>query len=358
MYSICIVDDREIFRRQFKRFPIFRSNEEFLVEFEAQNGQEALDILRTKSVDMVITDIRMPIMDGLELLKTAKEEKLCPCIVLLSEYSDFIYAKQGIVLGAFDYLVKPIDMGILRDLLERAKHYLHSLSQGAEHSSSGMRILPGLILKNDAYAEVVGRQMAERMVKLETDPDRLFIALNEILHQLREKVEPDLSYMEKYCCFDQLFALEPGQKGQPCVPMFCDKIYEIRTNLNKFFVQTKNELILSAINMIVRNIEENLSLQSVARLLFVNKAYLSHLFKQELGIGFTDYLVSVKIERAKYLLEYSQLKVYEIGMQLGYGDTEYFSRVFKQITGKKPTEYREMFLTEAVHSEQKYKGGS
>ncbi len=344
MYSICIVDDREIFRRQFKRFALFRSNEDFQVKYEAQNGQEAMEILRSTSVDMVITDIRMPIMDGLELLKTAKEEKLCSCIVLLSEYSDFAYAKQGIVLGAFDYLVKPIDMGMLRDLLERAKEYLRSRAQGIAQSNSEMRILPGLILKNDSYAEVVGKQIAEKILLLETDADGLYLRLNEVLHQLREKVEPDLSYMEKYCCFDELFLLKPIQNGDSWVDVFVEKIREIRMSVNKFFVSTKNELILSVINLIVRNIEDNLSLQSVAKLLFVNKAYLSHLFKQELGIGFTDYLVSVKIERAKYLLGYSQMKIYEISTQLGYFDTEYFSRIFKQITGKKPTEYREMFF--------------
>ena len=344
MYSICIVDDREIFRRQFKRFALFRSNEDFQVKYEAQNGQEAMEILRSTSVDMVITDIRMPIMDGLELLKTAKEEKLCSCIVLLSEYSDFAYAKQGIVLGAFDYLVKPLDMGMLRDLLERAKEYLRSRAQGIAQSNSEMRILPGLILKNDSYAEVVGKQIAEKILLLETDADGLYLRLNEVLHQLREKVEPDLSYMEKYCCFDELFLLKPIQNGDSWVDVFVEKIREIRMSVNKFFVSTKNELILSVINLIVRNIEDNLSLQSVAKLLFVNKAYLSHLFKQELGIGFTDYLVSVKIERAKYLLGYSQMKIYEISTQLGYSDTEYFSRIFKQITGKKPTEYREMFF--------------
>lgn len=65
MFSIFIVDDREIFRRRFKRFSIFQNNDEFQVKFEAQNGQEALETLRKEKVDIMITDIRMPIMGGL-----------------------------------------------------------------------------------------------------------------------------------------------------------------------------------------------------------------------------------------------------------------------------------------------------
>lgn len=333
MFSIMIVDDREIFRRQFKRFPVFREADRFQVTFEAQNGQEALEILRKEKVDLLITDIRMPIMDGLELLCQAKKEKLCPCIVLLSEYSDFSYAKQGIVLGAFDYIVKPIDQEVLKELLKRCGDHLDSIHGEVVWHHSEMRVLPGLLLKNDGYADEVAKRMADRILSSSLDRSEIMKQFAEIMWELEAQIRKEIPYMERYLRFDRLFALDQAEE-------FCARIHMIRKSINQFAVDTKNDLLRSACNIVVRNIEDDLSLQSVAKLLFVNKAYLSHLFKQELGISFIDYLVTVKMERAKYLLCYSGDKIYEISRRLGYGDTEYFSRVFKQSVGKTPTEYR------------------
>ena len=342
MFSIFIVDDREIFRRRFKRFSIFQNNDEFQVKYEAQNGQEALETLRKEKVDIMITDIRMPIMGGLELLKKAKEENLCPCIVLLSEYSDFNYAKQGIILGAFDYIVKPIEEEDLKNLLERCTAYLNTLSKSSKNGSNGLRILPQLILKNDEYADIIGRQIAEKAIESgDGNSEKIWAELTHVIAELRRIVEEERPYMEMYCHFDTLFSLEKITDEQELLDCFVIKIQNIRKEINKFSVSTKNELIRAVCSTIARSIEDNLSLQNIANLHFVNKAYLSHLFKQEMGISFVDYLTMVKMERAKILLAYSKFKIYEIALKLGYSDTEYFSRTFKQTTGQSPSEYRQ-----------------
>ncbi|WP_066457211.1 response regulator [Anaerotruncus rubiinfantis] len=343
MYTLFIVDDREIFRRQFKRFRIFQDNSRFQVRFEAQNGQEALEILRREQVDIMITDIRMPVMDGLELLKKAREEALCPCIILLSEYADFAYAKQGIVLGAFDYVVKPINQDTLTELLDRCAAHLASLAQGAGYDNNALRILPSLILKNDDYSATISRQIAGRVCSLEgEEPEKAWASLESVLTEIRQQVLKTQPHMEDYCDFDALFSLDKTAAPEKMADSFCGKVAEIQKEINKFSVSTKSELIQSVCNTVVKNIENNLSLQGVADLHFVNKAYLSHLFKQELGMSFVDYLTMVKIERAKILLGRSNLKIYEISARLGYSDTEYFSRVFKQFTGLTSTEYRQL----------------
>lgn len=347
MFSIFIVDDREIFRRRFKRFSVFQNSEQFRVEFEAQNGVEALEILRKEKVDIMITDIRMPIMGGLELLRQAKEENLCPCIVLLSEYSDFSYAKQGIILGAFDYIVKPIEEEELKSLLERCSSYLKNLSRGSKKGSNGFRILPELILKNDQYADTISRQIVEKIVESEKDnTDKIWEELMDILKELSRIVTEKRPYIEMYCCFEELFSLEKSFDETEIIKNFVDKVKNIRKEINKFTVNSKNELVQAVCNTIVRNIEDNLSLQNIANLHFVNKAYLSHLFKQEMGMSFVDYLTMVKIERAKILLEYSKMKIYEISAKLGYSDTEYFSRTFRLAVGMTPSEFRQKMKKE------------
>ena len=75
-------------------------------------------------MDLVITDIRMPIVDGVELLKKIISEELSYCVVFLSEYTEFEYARQGIVYGAFDYIVKPVNQDKIERVLVKVKEYI------------------------------------------------------------------------------------------------------------------------------------------------------------------------------------------------------------------------------------------
>lgn len=86
----------------------------------AENGLEALDIARTKRVDLLITDIRMPGLNGLELLERMKEERMETVSILLTGYAEFEYARRAMTLGSVDYLLKPVDHHQLIASVERA----------------------------------------------------------------------------------------------------------------------------------------------------------------------------------------------------------------------------------------------
>jgi DNA-binding NtrC family response regulator len=86
----------------------------------ATRGREALDILDQTPIDVVVLDVRMPDMDGLEVLKEIKARQL-PCeVVLLTGYASIEVAMQGMELGAFDYSMKPIDLDELLHKIEDA----------------------------------------------------------------------------------------------------------------------------------------------------------------------------------------------------------------------------------------------
>jgi two-component system response regulator YesN len=87
--------------------------------YEAKSGEEGLEVIRRFEPDIVITDIRMEPMDGLEMLQILIEkEKRTFQTIVLSAYSEFNYAKQGIKLGIFDYLVKPVDINEFRKTMQ------------------------------------------------------------------------------------------------------------------------------------------------------------------------------------------------------------------------------------------------
>lgn len=107
MYRTLVVDDEPKHRKSLiniiKQFrPDYNIN-------GAKNGQEALEVILSNDIDILITDVKMPIMDGLELTKRVMALKKDIKVIILSAYAHFEYAQKAIALGAFDYLLKPID---------------------------------------------------------------------------------------------------------------------------------------------------------------------------------------------------------------------------------------------------------
>ncbi|MFD0714323.1 response regulator [Paenibacillus sp. GCM10027626] len=84
----------------------------------------------------------------------------------------------------------------------------------------------------------------------------------------------------------------------------------------------------------------NLSLKSIAEQIYMNPAYLGQLFKSNEGISFNDYLMRVRMERAKQLLRSTDKKVYEIALEVGYRELDWFYKKFKEYSGVSPSEYR------------------
>ncbi len=96
-----------------------------------------------------------------------------------------------------------------------------------------------------------------------------------------------------------------------------------------------------AINFINENYKNDISLDDISQMVGISAYYFSKLFKNETGTNFIDYLTNLRISKAKELLDLGRLSVKEIGMEVGYPDPNYFSRIFKKNVGKSPSEYKE-----------------
>ena len=86
-----------------------------------------------------------------------------------------------------------------------------------------------------------------------------------------------------------------------------------------------------------------ITLEEVAEAIGFSPAYLSTLFKKEIGINFSDYLTSRRMEEAKRLLKENTCSINEIAELVGYSDPKYFSKTFNKVVGLKPSEYRKLY---------------
>src|SRR3954453_1214881 len=120
MLKVIITDD-EIQIRKGLRMKVNWEEEGFQIAGEASNGAEALEVLRDLDIDVVITDMRMPIMDGIELAKRCQQEFPNVRVIVLSGYSDFELVRGSMKEGVKDYLLKPVAPDELVEALQKIR---------------------------------------------------------------------------------------------------------------------------------------------------------------------------------------------------------------------------------------------
>lgn len=119
MYNILVVDDERIHREGLIMLLEKICPDDML--WEASNGQEAMEIMNNISCEIVISDIRMAEMDGLQLQKKVKTDYPETAFVIVSGYADFSYAREALQFHASDYLLKPVDAEELKRAIKKIK---------------------------------------------------------------------------------------------------------------------------------------------------------------------------------------------------------------------------------------------
>lgn len=358
MYRVLLVDDWDIFLVELKRLNVWGAVSEFEVAGKASNGKQALEMLKSSPYDMVLTDIRMPVIDGLQLLRRINQDSLCSCVVLLSEYSEFNYARQGIVLGAFDYLVKPPSRESLLELFRRAHRFLDTLKKG-EGASAGSAV-------DDfgwAYPHAEEKQIIDAFLRQSDEAVRIFdgtvknlytamadniikagIVVRKLYHRIVEEVYSGIPWLSNFIdirFFD--FTDCPGEGGAGSYhEYYCGKMTFLLDFLHQFQPEAEDGTIGEICAYILSHPEENIKLKALAEKFYINNTYLSNTFAVKTGMHYNNYVTMVKMARARYLFQTTDLKAYEVGYQLGYHDINYFSRLFKKYSGKSPAEYRSL----------------
>lgn len=354
MYKVLIVEDDRAMKYIFKRFKVW-GELGFKIHGEADDGKEALRRIEEDKYDFILTDIKMPGMDGIEFLKEMQEQNIHICVSLLSTHSDFEYAKQGILLGAFDYLVKPITEDILKETLIRVKKQLENQLLEKQHD----HVVKQIMDENSKiyYTKEEEHAVLERLInnegnsidyasklfdKINNSIEKDIIKLTNIIENLTHNIRnyileefPWLAFMTDLdiCNYkvDSIVELKS---------VFLGYINIIEKTVEKYQLYNNDSIIKESCAYIFNNIEEDISLESVAEDIKVSKDYLSKVFKQKTCLNFSKYVTMVKMEHAKYLITNTRLKNYEIADRLNYSKPDYFGKLFKEYTGNTITQYR------------------
>lgn len=133
MKSILIVEDEKLIRQGIRTM-IQRSGVPVEVIMECNNGEMALEILESQQIDVMFTDIRMPKMNGIELVQKVQELEHKPLIVAISGYADFSYAVEMMRLGVREYILKPIEREKLQEILQKLDEEITATRMSSQNS--------------------------------------------------------------------------------------------------------------------------------------------------------------------------------------------------------------------------------
>ena len=499
--KVLIVEDEVRIREGIGKL-LSRSGGMYEVIAEAENGVEGLKAIFELKPDIVITDIRMPDMDGLEMLERMVKEGIHTKAIVLSAYSEFEYARTAMKLGVTEYLLKPIAYNEFMQSLEHVTFQIEkerlekpeqigtpeqiffsvlsgkmAVDEQTEeylanryHIDSSMRMsllcayhgenvsteetrryfrhifssyegldyyILDLMYRNTVTVVLRGYSSLkdlERWVQqqiLQYSPQRIAVGWIEVdsLNLLGEGFSLLYPYLDwnismnqqVLICYPEIrnvqtapcnypIDLETKMKAAVCADdqekeqelmkafhaSFCDgKIYapkeikesyvrflwniiaiakevgkvdtaqiDLQDLLNRIMNAKLREELLDASSLVLGKLlhtqdadtthltvkrmksmiheyyQTGIMLDDISRKLDMTPEYLGTLFHRETGITFSTYVKTYRISKAKELLVGTNLKLYEISEKVGYSDPKYFSRIFKEITGQLPTEYR------------------
>ena len=519
MYKVIIVDDEKMIRMGMKR--AVRWNAVGIGEvYTAANGKEAVEILNRQKPEIMITDINMAEMSGLDLIATARQISPGLRIIVLTGYDKFEYAQQCLRMNVQDFLLKPIDKEVLTETLKKQVEALDSQKESEVRDPNFLRVRevakqmeletkmrdlahgrifpdsvftegfyrdfpykkdqkiqvtvivpPGLLYRvhdEEIYIAQTIKNICTSLVDfegegitfLDDDGKTVILYFNrdssaETMENVRrltgilkdecgtalktaignpvsglqymavsyndavallQKQENDfqeillgstaqkktklfegtfaemktamcesmgntdyvLRIFEHFCTAASSYNISNSDTRQCCYEIASSVYYNyindtgsqtddrlisymkvlrdsdkeqacevtrifLRKLLDENDQKDVHEILSKSKRYIAEHLSEDLSVAHIAAELYLTPNYFSRLFKRVAGEGCNEYIVRKRIEKAKILLQTTNLKASKIADMVGYRDTNYFSLAFKKNTGVSPTKYREQF---------------
>jgi two-component system response regulator YesN len=339
MYRVLLVVDSYALLEDIKKLGIWGRASGFEITDIVHDGISAYDKLRETQYDLVITEIRISGMDGLQLLRNAKREGLCAHIALCSEFTDFNYARQGIILGAYDYFVEPFEATDFISVFQRIKN--EATKSEVSKICYADEIVTHFETRNDNIQSYIS-QAFDEIYSQEPNFIKADKMAKQVCGAVFEEVFSRNQWLSLYVAQRDFYSVDGINESNQA--SYKERYKKILATLyheySKLYPRVRSEKIQEVILYILHHPENNLKQKSIAAELYINSSYLSTVFLSQTGLRFVDYLNDVKLKRAARLLKETDLKIADIAARLDYKDAGYFSRLFKARYCVTPSDYR------------------
>ena len=376
MYKVLFAEDELLVRLGLQN-SIPWSKYEMEVAALADNGMEAYRLFEEIHPDILITDLRMEGMDGLELVKRVREiDKEC-AIVVISCLNDFETLRKLIPYNINAYVLKAsISIDEVCNVLEQTKEYLISIGRTAK------KVIPDLEKPEDIISKYL---LGDAVISLEDDFEifehLLMFSLEEENKDKINKLAMDFIYElvnrqipgemlvtlkdKEFCVFYRSTEKKMDERIKRINNSIGDflgvrfkithssrrKAENLKDWFDRAYVQqydinidenSGKALIQKSIEYMQEHFRESLTLTDISRTIGLSVSYFSYLFKQETGKNYIEYLNEIRLLATMKDLMNTDEKVVVVAQKNGFQNLEYFSRYFKKQTGESPARWRKL----------------
>lgn len=349
MYQVLVVEDEQDILEGIVSLIDFPSYG-FDVIKKAQNGAEALKLIEQRPPELLITDIKMPVMDGMELIERVKHSYPDMAIVVLTGYDDFQILKRIVNLNITGYISKITMFEDFPEMLKKCQKLVEKPIEEANLQNTFNQMLwelsNAIEAGNYSHIHYLTDHILDYIFQTNDTPftDILKKNCNSLLWNIIWKMEYLLNNSEQYNELKPVIAGIDSMHNPDEIKVFTQQmISDILKPLTKESGLTNQEQIRLACKYIDSHIFEKINIQTMADYCCTTESYFSTLFKKHTGVTFSEYTTRKKMEKAHELLQ-SGLNVAQVADMLGYAEIKNFRANFKRHYNINPTQVPKQYI--------------
>lgn len=359
--KVVIIDDEHWTREVIKSLVDWAALDLVLVG-ESSDGDFGLELIETFKPEIIITDVHMPNMNGIQLVERLRNSGSDSEVLIVSGYDDFDYVHSAMKLGVSDYLLKPIKQNVLNEQLKScvdkidAKRSIGAnkeviVATGFLEASWASRFYTLKTMAHDSLysgAEEVIVPIFDEMCTLflENSDHALsksmmigvyFGLMDQLQHFI---VEKGFKVGDIFRGSENQFVFNHDSKVTQMLEFVCRQ-YCVAASGVAQLIKSRNRLDITSIKRYLdENYSGSISLEETANRFFISKEYLSKCFKSEVGMGFSEYVTSLRMEKAKQLILENGVPIKDVGFMVGYLEQAHFYKKFKRYFSVTPGEMK------------------
>ena len=350
MFKVFFVEDEMLVRKGVKN-NINWGSTNYIFSGDASDGECALPLIRELRPDILITDIKMPFMDGLELSRIVRKEMPWIKIIILSGHDEFYYAREALSIGVSEYLLKPFLANELLEVLDKVSIDIDSDRRRNLVDGKFPFNMDGFL--NEKSIEIITSSELILIDFLKLGDKKSMEGFLEDYMELHSKAMVDTPLFYHFALINFIMTItkfydEIGGNIESSIPRV-NEIQKISLTIDSLEGLKKyiESIIRSTIDFRDNKrkdkyggIISDISLNNVASFVNVSPNHLSSIFSKETGETFIEYVMKIRIRKAKELLKTTGMRSSEIAFYIGYTDPHYFSYIFKKMEKCTPNEFR------------------
>ncbi|WP_339291076.1 response regulator [Paenibacillus sp. FSL W8-0187] len=314
---------------------------------EARNGEEAMQRVIEQKPDLIITDIQMPVMNGLELIGALRDSYPDIEWVILTGFAEFEYVQQALRHQVSDYLLKPVTQDNLNEVISKV------LLKDPAKWTSQMDI-EGINIMKDIATSLVKAVISEKGTELDLQLDKWrvyckerdfpLIQIKQMMGHLQLLFRSELFLNVKLAAPDESSAMnQSSMSTEELLAKWREYLLVQMAMVAKNRAPRNKRIVDDVLQYIEQHYHDTgLGLSVLANRAGVSTAYLSKIFREVMRKPITQYIGEFRLEQARRLLKEDEAaKINVVAERCGFQDYPYFSKVFKKSFGISPLEFRE-----------------